>query len=557
MMDVLPRTITNALSPLSRLREKGGICPTPLAYRRERRDAVPSRPRGFVLIVVLVVAAMLSLTAMSFVGLMSTENKAVHLRGEELEAQCLVGSAEASVQAMLDLSEDARQAAGGAYDNAAWFRGVLVLGEERSRHRGRFSVVSPRGPEDGSEGIRFGLADESARLNLAALPDWERRAPGAARAALMNLPGMTEAVADAILDWMDGDSSPRPFGAEADAYAGADVPYAPRNAVPGCVEELLLVKGVTRGRLFGADANHNYQIEPSEAPQGSSSDGPPWATLVTLHGARRNVNPAGKPRVNLNDDDLAKVHRELAGRIDETWARFIILYRQYGGRVATDAPSAGGGAGAASSTEPADVRLDFSVPAKVKLDSVLDLVDAWVALPARGPQPPARVPSPFANDPIQMADYLPKLLDETAVTAESVLRGQVNVNAAPREVLLGVPGLDEATVAQIVATRPSRGDTSVDPARRHPTWLLTEGLITLDTMKTALPWLTAGGDVYRAQLIGFFDDSRAVARTEVVIDATATPPRRVYWKDLSPWGPGFTRESLGGTSDQTDALATW
>ena len=95
-----------------------------------------------VLILVMVVVVMISLAGMSFVVLMSTENKAVHLRGDELEAQCLLGSGEESIKALLELDEEKREAAGGTWDNPERFHGVVVLGKESTR-RGRFSVLSP------------------------------------------------------------------------------------------------------------------------------------------------------------------------------------------------------------------------------------------------------------------------------------------------------------------------------------------------------------------------------------------------------------------------------
>ena len=36
----------------------------------------------------------------------------------------------------------------------------------------------------------------------------------------MGLPGMTEDVADAILDWLDTDDEPRELGAEIEYYSG-------------------------------------------------------------------------------------------------------------------------------------------------------------------------------------------------------------------------------------------------------------------------------------------------------------------------------------------------
>ncbi len=136
-------------------------------------------------------------------------------------------------------------------DNPQTFRGVLVLNDENAWGAARFSIVSPRLEGGEAPGLRFGVENESARLNLAVLLDWDQRRPGAAKEALLALPGMTETIADAILDWLDSDSQPRPFGAEADDYQGRGMPYAPRNGVPQCLEELLLVRGVTRAAFSG------------------------------------------------------------------------------------------------------------------------------------------------------------------------------------------------------------------------------------------------------------------------------------------------------------------
>ena len=58
---------------------------------------------------------------------------------------------------------------------------------------------------------------------------------------LMAMPGMTDDVADAILDWIDEDDEPREYGAEWDYYAQLQPPYKPKNGPLDTVEELLLV----------------------------------------------------------------------------------------------------------------------------------------------------------------------------------------------------------------------------------------------------------------------------------------------------------------------------
>ena len=143
-----------------------------------------------------------------------------------------------------------------------------------------------------------------------------------------------------------------------------------------------------------------------------------------------------------------------------------------------------------------------------------------------------------------MRDYLSKLVESTTVSGDKVIRGRINVNEAPRAVLQGVPSLERATVDRILSARGMQSDGD-DSERRHPTWLLTEGIVELEPMKKLLPYLTAGGDVFRAQVVGYFDDSGPSARGEVVVDGTSSPPRQVYWKDLRLLGRGYSLEALG------------
>ncbi len=60
-----------------------------------------------------------------------------------------------------------------------------------------------------------------------------------------------ETVSDSILDWIDGDDDHRLHGAEDDYYGGLRRPYPAKNAPLEAVEELLLVRGVTREMFYG------------------------------------------------------------------------------------------------------------------------------------------------------------------------------------------------------------------------------------------------------------------------------------------------------------------
>lgn len=505
---------------------------------------------------VVVVVLMLTLSGLTFVSLLYTEHKAVQLGGDELQAANLVGSGEEMLNAFLALPYAQQQELGGLDDNQDRFRGALVVGDDRSALRGRFSIVSPKLEAGEVTGIRFGAQNESARLNLGMLPAWERARPDAGRQALMHLPGMTEAVADAILDWIDGDADARPQGAEESYYTGLQAPYAPRNASPTSIEELLLVRGVTRQMLFGLDKNANYLVDRDEATD-SASQSPasgsriggqdqkvPWASLVTVWSAERNLTPEGKPRVWLNEKDLTKLHQQLSTVVPEPWARFIIAWRQYG-------PVKEASEAAALETE---IPLDLTQPARFDFQSVLDLVGSRVSIPRKAPDKPLLIASPLVNEAGSLRDLLPKLLDYTTTIREPVIRGRVNIDLAPEAVLRAIPGMDDAVISRILAAREAPAGQQ-DPGRRHALWLLTDGLVDLEQMKALLPFVTGGGDVYRAQIVGFFDQSSPTSRVEVVIDATTSPPRQVYWKNLRDLGPGYPLDLLGAQSSAENGSA--
>ena len=284
--------------------------------------------RGMVLLIVAVVVAMLSLAGLGFVVTMQTENKAARAQARRLQIEHAVASGAEWVKAFSQQSWIQQQETGGSWDNAERFRDVLVYDDEAQGRRLRFSVVTPQTDDGHGANVRFGLENESAKLPLGALLRWEEREPGAAQRALLLLPGMTNAIADSLLDWLDADEASRPLGAERDYYQGLGVPYGPRNGVPQCLEELLLVRDVTRGLVFRPEADAQIPSEP-RGTMGFGA-GVPWAALVTVRSAERNETMTGQPRINLNQDDLRELHQHLAAVLEPAWADFIVGYRQRG-----------------------------------------------------------------------------------------------------------------------------------------------------------------------------------------------------------------------------------
>jgi hypothetical protein len=554
------------------------------------------RKSGIVAFVVVLVVAILTLAGFSFVAIMQVERKATELRGRELQSQYLAESGETLIRDLLITPSSVRNENGGLYDNASFFQGRVVMQDASNNATGVFSIVSPRIEEGRVQGIRFGLTNESAKLNLAVLLAWEEAETGSGKKALLALPGMSETAADSILDWIDGDATARQSGSELSYYQGQGVPYGPRNAPSMSLEELLLVRDVSRLQVFGHDEDMNFLPDAASTSDASTlfsqpnstSDGLPWRHLLTIYSAERNVSPEGEPRINLNENDLSLLHAELSEKFDPEWADFIVLYRQYGPAKTPNGPRPDRGSGnnnrngsnggssrrAGSQGERRNDEtppIDLSVRGRIRLRNPLDLLDTIVQVPVAssspeesdpyggGPaspsssRPPRRsltLACPIAKDRTSREEDLLLLLDQCTTVNTPAIIGRVNVNEATRPVLEGIPGMPSAAVEQILVRRPLAGGAP-DEGRRHPTWLWSEGIVDLPTMRRLMPYLTCGGEVYRGQIIGYFAGMEtAFTRIEVVIDASIDPARRVYYKDLTLLGAGFplTMLASGGTS---------
>jgi hypothetical protein len=489
------------------------------------------------LVVVLVVVALLSLAGYTFAELMLAEHMAADAHGRALQSRYLAESGVAKIMHLLTLEPDVLRDRGGLFNNPADLQGIPVVDGATPGERGRFTVIAPLFEAGTAASLRFGLEDESARLSLATLLSSSEE-PAEQRERLMFLPGMTEEVADSILDWIDADDEIREFGAEAEFYSGLTPAYAPTNAVPATVEELLLVRGVTPSLLYGLDQNRNGFGDPHEAggvlPEGVESDGSfdrGWAGCLTTYSAERNVGPDGAPRINLNGDDLEALYAELQASEQASIASFVIAYRQNG-------PYTGSGA-VSKSPLPSP---NFTKDGAFKFKSVLDLAGAKTSVTIEGE---VKVfASPIALEPLTLGPILPDLLDVLTTSAEKVIKGRINVNQAPREVLLTVPGLTEEMVDQIISARHPE-PTEELPGSQHPTWLLSQLIVTLDEMKAMLPYLTCGGGVYRAQVVGYFEENGPAVRGEALIDTTSGTPRQLLWREMTHLGRGFNPATLG------------
>ena len=550
--------------------------------------------RGVMLLIVTLVLAALTLSGAALVTLMKTERQATNTRGRASLVKSVDRSAVTFLIAAVESSKAERAQFGGLYDNPKYFCAVPVLTtDEGGEDTSRFTVLSPKFEDARVTGVRYGLVDESTRLNLEAVLEWDRETPGTGREVLMKLPGMTANAADSILDWIDPDENARPNGAEAKYYSEKKLPYSPRNAVPVFLEELLLARGVTRSQLYGSDESFTYGAEDANSEEeralGGSlslesfgSDRPrndeatPWKELLTVFSAEKDVDPQGEARVDLNGTDLQFLYSELASRVGDDLAKFVVLYRQYGPRVSNESSSQNANASSRRQNRSARTRtsgyvaranaqtnaqadseltrgslqnatLDFGVQPTATLQTPLDLVGASVAVGNVEYASPISAEVTSAN-----SDKIFQLLDYCSTSPSTTIVGRVNINAAPREVIAAIPGLSTADAQKIISSRPDL-DKELPNDYRHAAWLYTKKIVDLPTMRKLYNKTCAQGDVYRGQVVGFLDGADDTARAEVVVDGSTVPPRQVFYKDLTTLGKGFNAAVLLGglTSDNS------
>jgi general secretion pathway protein K len=95
--------------------------------------------------------------------------------------------------------------------------------------------------------------------------------------------------AEAVLDWVDKDSDPRPDGAERSYYSGQEDPYLPADGQFTAVSQLALVKGFTAEELYGKEEQ------------------PGLTAFLTVHSdGKINLNTASEAVLMSLDDGLTK-----------------------------------------------------------------------------------------------------------------------------------------------------------------------------------------------------------------------------------------------------------
>lgn len=547
------------------------------------------RRSAMALLVVVVLTMLIALGAYRFSFYMESQYRLTRLHEEQVHARLAALSGLELAAAIAELTSTERTALGGVFDNPA-FRHVaaeasteVATRNEPTNNSWRFGLVSPLAAggneassvatssistgadaSGGAGNLRFGFENESAKLHMPTLLEWDRRMPGHARATLLALPGATEQLVDT---WLRGlGVTKRRVGTNGGSSLLDRLESNRENSDQESNTDQL------KALWYGGDLNQNYQLDPLEvrlseqlftsqrgdarttsaslAPTNASTTTalpPAWMRFVTWHSGGRNETRTGQPRINLNEANLQSLHQKLIAVWPADWANFVIAMRQYG----PSASSTRAGVTTPAATD--SVSPDFSKPATYAFKSPLDLVGAVVQIPVTDPQPAAdgkintttkRIRNPFSSDLSEVRNYLGRVLDASTADPSPYSTGRVDVSEAPAIVLSGVPGIDPALAQRIVQQRSSNSGTSSTEPRDTIAWLLEGGVVDLAKLKTIEPFITSRNDVYTVQSVGYRDHLSPVYRCTATIDARQIPAQIRNQQIWHPWDRGFTMDQL-------------
>jgi type II secretory pathway component PulK len=529
---------------------------------------------GVVLLTVLIVLAVLLLVGYQYLNLMTAESSASVVSGKVTQARYLADSgvhyasfvlAYPQTAGISDSDDSYRIWPGYVYDNTDLFQARPINGPNGIK--GYFSIVSRRDPaidpNSSTSGYRFGMEDENAKINLNAIRKLLNDPANASLAStitnmLQNIPNFDSDKANAVVNWTQTGGTPD--SSEQSYYSSLN--YNCKAGPYDTTEELLLVKGWTPRLLYGNDRNRNGTLEPDE-DDGTGQIDFGFQKYFTSYSREMNIDSTGQPRININDSNLQNLKTQLDSAFgNPNITTFILLARTTAlENLATPIPAPppeplAGLRGFGRTGNNLTITNPSLLNGSVKIASLWDLIDKKKRIEsAPGPAGTLTATSPFLSaDPNALRPILSTLFDKFSLTGDSELPARININTVPVDLLTAM-GMNSTDVQNIIDHQPSPNtDPSVLTNYRTPAWLLTEAGVSMSTIRA----LNTGGlldklfttysQVYRFQVVGYFDQKGPQVRLEVVVDANNGRPRILHWRDLSDLGKGYNFSQGGSFS---------
>ncbi|MEZ0228136.1 MAG: general secretion pathway protein GspK, partial [Planctomycetota bacterium] len=346
-------------------------------------------------------------------------------------------------------------------------------------------VFGEEDPGDAKE-VRYGVRDEASKLNVnTATVD-----------QLLLIPGMTQEIAEAIVDWRDTDEEPQANGAESDYYNALEPGYTAKNGPFESLEELLRVRGIDESILYGEDRNRNGALDPCE-DDGDRSYPPDdadgtlnrgLADYLTVYSMDMNWTKDGRARLLVTNAQPQAIR----DRLEKNG-----LSTAMGGTI-----------------------LQFLTLRRQPLQSAAELL-----------QIPTMDEASFAI-----------CADELTSREDPQLPGKININTAAKVVLQGLPGLTADDVSAIMARRADAAESLESPA-----WLLR--VLERQKVGQIFELITTRSYQFTVHAAVALDDRpEMIRRIEAVVDRSYAPMRVLWRRDLT-----FLGFPIAGERSQNNA----
>jgi len=351
-----------------------------------------------------------------------------------------------------------------------------------STGKGYFWLLRPDLGED--DAYYYGIRDEASKVNLNTA-DYD---------TLMELPNMTSELAASIIDWRDSDSEVNEEGgAEDEYYLLRDEPYNCKNDDLETVEEVLLIKGASLEILFGDDTNRNGVLDENE-----------------------------------NDGDDSPPHDNRNGRLDRGFYDYVTVYSKEPNEDSTgtqryDITTETGKQSLQTLLQMVNSKLDtFTLRQFVNTFSFSSILEFYV----RAQEYKLGL----------TADQFKQIEDQLSTSSEETIAGMINVNTAPKEILMCLPDITESEAEKLIRTR-NADDTDTDTIA----WVCEA----LPEKAAALGrYITIHSYQYSADIVAASGDGRAFSRYRMVVDTRDDEFDIVYWKALKHLGWPLDSEIL-------------
>jgi hypothetical protein len=146
------------------------------------------------------------------------------------------------------------------------------------------------------------------------------------------------------------------------------------------------------------------------------------------------------------------------------------------------------------------------------------------------------------------AEEFSQIVDRLTTSDEETFPGLVNVNTAPKAVLLCLPGMEESDVEALLSRRNS--DQELDSIAWVAEVLEREKAVAVGS------YITTRSFQYSADILSVAGNGRAYKRYKTVFDMRQQTPRVVYWKSMTHFGWPLNQQIIAALREGQDLTNT-